>query len=128
MNAYLDDYAFLAAGLIELHRATADPRWLEAAEQVTKTQIERFWDAESGGFFYTSDDHEELLARSKDPVDSALPSGNSVAAGTLVYLGHGVCANPRNILNGPRKRSLVSPDCSTKRRRQCRAWSSRGQI
>ncbi len=93
LNAYLDDYAFLAAGLIELHRATADPRWLEAAEQVTKTQIERFWDAELGGFFYTSDDHEELLARSKDPVDSALPSGNSVAAGNLVYLAR-ACAKP----------------------------------
>ncbi len=93
MNAYLDDYAFLSAGLIELHRATADRRWLDAAEQLTKTQIARFWDAEQGGFFYTSDDHEELLARSKDPVDSALPSGNSVAAGNLVYLAR-ACAQP----------------------------------
>ncbi|HVU86120.1 MAG TPA: thioredoxin domain-containing protein [Pirellulales bacterium] len=87
LNAYLDDYAFLVDGLIELHRATQEERWLAAAEELTKTQIEHFWDAEQGGFYYTSDDHEELLARSKDPVDGALPSGNAVSAGNLVYLG-----------------------------------------
>ena len=86
LNGYLDDYAFLVDGLIELHRATQERRWLNAAEELTKTQIERFWDAEQGGFYYTSDDHEELLARSKDPVDGAIPSGNAVAAGNLVYL------------------------------------------
>jgi uncharacterized protein YyaL (SSP411 family) len=53
---------------------------------LTKTQIELFWDDEQGGFFFTSDDHPELLARSKDPVDSALPSGNAVSAANLVYL------------------------------------------
>ena len=86
LNAYLDDYAFLVEGLIALHRATGEKRWLTAAGELTDKQIELFWDAERGGFFFTSGDHEQLLARSKSPVDSALPSGNAVAAGNLVYL------------------------------------------
>jgi uncharacterized protein YyaL (SSP411 family) len=93
LNAYLDDYAFLVEGLIALYRATDERRWLDAAEQLTNIQIERFWDAEQGGFFYTSDDHEDLLARSKDPVDSAIPSGNAVAAGNLAYLAR-ACGKP----------------------------------
>ncbi len=86
LNAYLDDYAFLVAGLIALHQATGEPRWLQAADELTRLQIEQFWDAELGGFYFTSADHEELLARAKDPVDGALPSGNAVAASNLVYL------------------------------------------
>src|SRR6185312_536055 len=86
LNAYLDDYAFLVDGLIALHQATGEARWLQAAEELTATQIEQFWDAEEGGFFFTSNDHEELLARSKDPADSVTPSGNAVTAGNLVYL------------------------------------------
>ena len=86
LNAYVDDYAFLVDGLIALHRATGDSRWLAAADELTTKQIELFWDKESGGFFFTSSDHETLIARSKDPVDSAIPSANAVSAGNLVYL------------------------------------------
>ncbi|MBI2825552.1 MAG: thioredoxin domain-containing protein [Planctomycetia bacterium] len=86
LNAYLDDYAFLVDGLIALHEATSDRRWLTTADELTRIQIEQFWDEDQGGFFFTSDDHEQLLARSKDPVDSALPSGNAVAAANLIYL------------------------------------------
>ena len=86
LNAYLDDYAFLVDGLIALHQATDDARWLKAAQELTDKQIELFWDDEQGGFYFTSSDHEELLARSKDPVDSVTPSGNAVAASNLVYL------------------------------------------
>ena len=86
LNAYLDDYAFLVDGLIALHQATGDARWLEAAGKLTETEIELFWDDAEGGFYFTSSDHEELLARSKDPVDSVMPSGNAVAADNLVYL------------------------------------------
>ncbi len=86
LNAYLDDYAFLVEGLIALHRATGRRPWLEEADRLTAVQIDLFWDAERGGFFFTSSDHEKLIARSKDPTDSALPSGNAVAAGNLVYL------------------------------------------
>jgi uncharacterized protein YyaL (SSP411 family) len=86
LNAYLDDYAFLANGLIALHQATADARWLEAAKQLTDKEIELFWDDRDGGFFFTSKDHEELIARSKGPTDGALPSGNSVSAENLLEL------------------------------------------
>lgn len=87
LNAYLDDYAFLADGLIALHRANGDEKWLTAAEEITAKQIELFWDSKSGGFFFTSGDHETLLARGRDPVDGVEPSGNSVSASNLVYLG-----------------------------------------
>ncbi len=86
LNAYLDDYAFLVDALIALHRATGDSRWLLEADRLTALQIDLFWDEDRGGFFFTSHDHETLIARSKDPTDSALPSGNAVAAGNLVYL------------------------------------------
>ena len=86
LNAYLNDYAYLTDGLIALHRATDDQRWLEAAEQLTVKQIELFWDEQQGGFFFTSDDHESLLARIKNPTDGSQPSGNSVSADNLIYL------------------------------------------
>lgn len=86
LNAYLDDYAFLVNGLIAIHQATGDAQWLAAAKELTDIQIEQFWDPTSGGFYFTSQDHQSLIARAKDPVDSALPSGNSVAAENLLYL------------------------------------------
>jgi uncharacterized protein YyaL (SSP411 family) len=86
LNGYLDDYALLVDGLIALHRATGKQRWLDKSVRLTDDLIKRYWDDTSGGFFYTSDDHETLIARSKDVTDSALPSSNAVAAGNLVYL------------------------------------------
>ncbi len=86
LNAYLDDYAFLIDGLIALHKADQDPVWLTVADKLMSKQLELFWDTAGGGFYFTSRDHEQLIARSKDPVDSALPSGNAVSAGNLVYL------------------------------------------
>lgn len=87
LNGYLDDYAFLVDGLVALHRASGERKWLEAAAALTDKQCELFWDDKQGGFFFTANGHEELLARLKDPVDGAEPSGNSVAAGNLIYLG-----------------------------------------
>jgi len=86
LNAYLDDYAFLIEGLIALHKATGDEKWLSSADALMKTQLERFWDARSGGFYFTANDHESLLARGKNPVDGARPSGNSTSALNLIYL------------------------------------------
>ena len=86
LNAYLNDYAFLVDGLIALHRCNGDNQWLQTANQVTQKQIELFWDDQRGGFYFTSNDHESLIARSKNPVDGAEPSGNSVAAQNLIYL------------------------------------------
>lgn len=85
-NGYLDDYACLIDGLIDLYQAVFDAKYLEAAVQLAETMIARFQDADAGGFFYTSDDHEQLIARNKDSQDNATPSGNAMAATALLKL------------------------------------------
>ncbi len=85
-DGFLDDYACLAEGLLDLHEATFDPRWFLAARELAGKAIEHFWDEKEGGFFYTGKDHETLLVRTKSPGDSAVPSGNSVAAIVLLRL------------------------------------------
>ncbi len=87
LNAYLVDYAFLIDGLIGLHQATKSQRWLKEADRLMQLELKLFWDKKNGGFFFTSEDHESLLARSKNPLDGARPSGNSVSAQNLLYLG-----------------------------------------
>jgi uncharacterized protein YyaL (SSP411 family) len=79
LPAYLEDYAFLAHGLLQLHAATGDARWLREARTLADRMVSDFEDRELGGFFFTADGHESLLARPKDPFDNALPSGNSMA-------------------------------------------------
>jgi hypothetical protein len=69
-----------------LHKATNNQKWLAKASAITVRQIELFADEKGGGFFFTSDDHEALLARAKELVDGAIPSGNSVSAHNLVFL------------------------------------------
>ena len=86
LNGYLEDYAFFADGLLALYEATGTLRWLEEARALTDKMIEEFWDEEEGGFFYTGKSHEELIVRSKDYLDNATPSGNSVAAEVLLHL------------------------------------------
>ena len=85
-NAYLEDYAFYADGLLALYEATFDPRWFEAARGLAQTIVEQFADEEGGGFFDTSADHETLLTRPKDLYDNATPAGNSVAVEVLLRL------------------------------------------
>ncbi|WP_406699732.1 DUF255 domain-containing protein [Singulisphaera sp. Ch08] len=86
LGAYLEDYAFLVHGLLRLHAATGNPKRLAQARELTDRMIADFSDTKEGGFFYTADGHESLLARPKDPYDGALPSGNSVAIRNLVAL------------------------------------------
>jgi uncharacterized protein YyaL (SSP411 family) len=83
-NGYLEDYAFLAEGLLTLFETTGEARWLHEALALTDVMIDEFWDNEGGGFFFTGKSHENLIVRSKDYFDNATPSGNSVA--TLVLL------------------------------------------
>ena len=83
---YLDDYACFIWGLIELYEATFKPRYLAAAMELQRIQIELFWDDSGGGFFMTAKDAEELIARPKDLYDGAVPSGNSVAFLNLLRL------------------------------------------
>ena len=85
LNAYLDDHAFLADGLLDLHHATGRKRWLDEARTLVKALDDRYADP-AGGYFFTYADHEELLARLKDPFDGAIPSGNAAAARVLVRL------------------------------------------
>ncbi len=77
--AFVDDYACLIAGLIDLYEATADPAWLGEAIALQEALDRHYWDEASGGYFRTSDDHEALLVREKPDHDGAEPSGNSVA-------------------------------------------------
>ena len=85
-NAYLEDYAFYAAGLLSLYEATFDLHWFGAARTLIDVAIAQFADDEGGGFFDTSADHETLVTRPKDLYDNATPSGNSVAVETLLRL------------------------------------------
>lgn len=80
LNAYLEDHAFLLEALLTLYEATFEQRWFERALALADTMIARFGDPERGGFFSTSDDHEELIARRKEIGDHPIPSGNSAAA------------------------------------------------
>jgi uncharacterized protein YyaL (SSP411 family) len=86
LNAYLEDHAFLLEALQTLYEASFEPRWFEAARDLAETMIERFADPERGGFFSTSADHEELIARRKEIGDHPIPSGNSAAALGLLRL------------------------------------------
>jgi uncharacterized protein YyaL (SSP411 family) len=85
-NAYLDDYANVADGLLALYQLTFDPQWLRRSEVLAEIIVERFADPDQGGFYFTASDHEQLVARTKDFFDNATPSGNSVAADVLVRL------------------------------------------
>jgi uncharacterized protein YyaL (SSP411 family) len=87
IGAYLEDHAFLLEALLTHYEATFEPRWYHEAVALADTMIERFGDAEQGGFFTTPGDHEQLAARRKDLEDSPIPSGNSAAAFGLLRLG-----------------------------------------
>ena len=86
LNAYLEDHAFLLEALLTLYESTFEERWLGEAQALADTTIERFGDPERGGFYSTSDDHEELIARRKEVGDHPIPSGNSSAAMGMLRL------------------------------------------
>ncbi len=86
LTGYLSDYAFLVEGLLNLYEATFDAQWLTEAVALTDLSITHYFDKKGGAFFFTADDGERLLARSKQPRDSAIPSGNSVQAMNLLRL------------------------------------------
>jgi uncharacterized protein YyaL (SSP411 family) len=87
LPAYLDDYAFLADALLELLQTRWRSSDLVFAQELIAVLLTRFEDAQGGGFFFTADDHEKLIHRSKSFSDDALPSGNAVAAQVLCRLG-----------------------------------------
>jgi uncharacterized protein YyaL (SSP411 family) len=85
LAGYLEDYAYLADALVTLYEATFDARWLRAAIELADVMLKHFADP-NGGFFYTADDHEQLIARTKDLHDGSVPSGNAMAVTALLRL------------------------------------------
>ncbi|MGA8745129.1 MAG: thioredoxin domain-containing protein [Solirubrobacterales bacterium] len=86
LNAYLEDHAFLLEALLSLYESTFEQRWFDQAKELAEVMIARFADPERGGFFSTSEDHEDLIARRKEIADHPIPSGNSSAAIGLLRL------------------------------------------
>jgi uncharacterized protein len=84
--AFLDDYANVAHGLLELHVATGEARWLAEANRLARLAVELFADEEHGGFFLSATSAERLVARTKELDDHPLPSGNSMLAHVLLRL------------------------------------------
>ncbi len=108
LNGYLDDYAFLLAALVELMQTrfrAADFAW---AGELADAMLAHFEDREHGGFFFTSHDHEKLFHRTKPGPDNATPSGNGVAAGTLLAYGS-LALEPRYIDASDRCVRLFAP-------------------
>lgn len=93
IDGFVNDYAFLIWGLLELYEATFNTRYLEQALRLNHYLLSHFWDEKEGGFFFTSDSSESLFLRQKEAYDGALPSGNSVAMLNLLKLGR-ITANP----------------------------------
>ena len=113
-QAYLDDYACLANGLLSLYEATGDEHWIEAATSLADEMLARFAGHESGRLYYTADDHEQLITRAADLFDSATPSGNGMAATALSRLGHllnheAYTTAARRIVNSARQTMEESP-------------------
>ncbi|RTQ86977.1 thioredoxin domain-containing protein [Lysinibacillus telephonicus] len=85
-EGFIDDYAYMLWGYIELYEATHNISFLKKAKNLTKQMFELFWDKTDGGFYFYSSHSEQLLIRQKETYDSAMPSGNSVAALQLLRL------------------------------------------
>ena len=105
LNGYLEDYAFLADALVTLYEATFEPKWLHAAVDLSEVMLKHFADPNGPGFFFTADDHEQLIARTKDLHDGSTPSGNAMAVTALLRLA---------ALTG--RRDLAEPSAATARR------------
>jgi uncharacterized protein len=110
IQANLDDYAFLAWGLIELYETTFDIEYLREAQRITEVMLKHFWDDSMGGLFFTPDDGEALLVRQKEIYDGALPAGNSVAMLNLLRLSH-LTGDPN--LEEKANASLLGIPCSS---------------
>ena len=88
LTAYLDDHVFLLDGLLELLQAEWRSSDLRFARQLADILIDQFEDKQHGGFYFTANDHEQLIHRPKPTMDDALPAGNGIAALVLARLGH----------------------------------------
>jgi hypothetical protein len=92
--AYLEDYSYLSEGFLALFTVTHEPRWQQAARALADEQIRLFWDEQSKGFYFTSTDHEALIARTRNAFDAVLPSANAVSIRNLIRLAS-LCGETR---------------------------------
>ncbi|HPS01956.1 MAG TPA: thioredoxin domain-containing protein [Candidatus Sumerlaeota bacterium] len=83
---FLDDYADVILGLLDLYESTFDPRWIQEADTLMQTLLSEFWDEEAGGFYYTSRAHRDVLMRTKPTQDNGISSGNASATWGLLRL------------------------------------------
>ena len=111
LNAYLDDYAFLLNGLLELMQAEFRRTDLEFAVALADVLLEQFEDSADGGFFFTSHDHEKLIHRPKPGHDNATPSGNGIGACVLQRLGY-ILGESRYLRAAERALALFYPTMS----------------
>ena len=87
LAAYLDDYSYLVNALVDVYQTSFDPIWLDWASELSEMMVKHFWDSDQLGFYFTADDHEQLISRVKPFQDSSVPSGNAMAATALIRLG-----------------------------------------
>src|SRR5262249_37887472 len=85
-SAYLEDYANFIDALTWLYHATFNPEWIAHAGAFLDFMSAFFTDVKTGGFFFTADNHESLIARTKDSHDGSTPSGNAMAATGMLRL------------------------------------------
>ncbi len=88
LRAYLDDYAYFVNALLDYFEVRPEKKYLDLAMYYADYLLEHFWDDHEKNFFFTADNHEKLIMRTKNIYDLSLPSGNSVAAGALLRLYH----------------------------------------
>ena len=86
LSGFLEDYSFVADGLLALYEATFNQRWLAASVDLADRMIQLFWDDGVGGFYDTSIEHDQLVVRPRDVLDNAQPCGGSVATEVLLKL------------------------------------------
>ena len=108
LNGHLDDYAFLAEGIVELLQARWRSGDLTFAMQICDAMLAHFEDGDAGGFFFTSHDHEVLLHRPKSGPDDAIPSGNGAAICALGKLGH-LLGNTKYLASAEKALQLFAP-------------------
>ncbi len=85
-NGFLEDYAGMSVGLLALYQATGEIEWYRHADALARTMVELFSDDDGGAMFTTGSDSETLISRKKDQMDNPVPSGNSMAAESLMML------------------------------------------
>ena len=88
ISGFIDDYAFVIWGLIELYASTLEVEYLHQAIALIRQADDRFWERENGGYFFSGDQNEKLISETKDLYDGAIPSGNSVMLNNLLSVYH----------------------------------------